>query len=346
MKLYAFLIAAVSLNGPASCDATISRTLADDGVLTEEDKQGLLALHNEQRGNTALGLTGTQPMAANMLELVWDEDLAQGASDHAQNCVFAHDPGSYGENLYAAASTNDIDNINTLLGGVGKWYDEHEDYDYHTRTCSGDCGHYTQNVWAASAKLGCGYAACSNAIFGFPFEVILVCRYTPPGNFNNQFPYIEATTVDDIASLCPSDYFSSPDVGLCTVTEPDVPCSEGANDKFIGVLTPDFERFATCGQLAANPDFLPTVCPYDPAPDALSLSPAIACPVTCGDPSASELPFTPIMGLLSGTNVQRATCGALSGLSDGIKDIACNLDLTIWDNFAPSIVCCDTCNGI
>lgn len=220
---------------PAKClkSSSSTRTLvADGGELTDEDKQQLLDFHNELRSVTALGGTGSQPAATDMVKLVWDDDLAAGAKEWADACVFEHDSGFFGENLFASASSADnVDNIEELISGVQNWYDEHENYTYDSNSCSGVCGHYTQVVWAMSEKLGCGYAECTGEIFGFAYEVFLVCRYDPPGNFVGQAPYREASSASDIATNCPSSYEADTNSGLCEVEGGDNDETEDDNDE-------------------------------------------------------------------------------------------------------------------
>jgi len=211
-----YVIAIVSLIGLVAADA-----LTNNGVITEDDKQVLLDLHNTHRSNTALGNTKGHPKATDMTKLVWDETIAEGAASYASRCIFAHDDSGYGENLYAGASSDDnIDNIGKLESGIESWFNEYKDYTYDTKTCKANemCGHYTQVVWAKSTRVGCGYATCRGQIFSNPnywYEVYLVCRYDPPGNFNNQFPYAETNNAGQIASECPSGYTADSSSGLC-----------------------------------------------------------------------------------------------------------------------------------
>lgn len=215
--LYSFLIAAVSFTGTAYCDSGhLRKLIADDGVLTEAGKEALLKVHNDQRSATALGNTGTQPMAKNMIKLTWDQDIANTAQTWAKNCKFKHDSSSYGENLYVAFSSADnVDNIAKLVSGVNSWYMEHTDYVYDGNKCNKVCGHYTQNVWANTKKVGCAYAANCGINPSWPYDVLLVCRYDPPGNYVGQLPYEKATSTSEIASNCPSGYVGDSASGLC-----------------------------------------------------------------------------------------------------------------------------------
>ena len=78
------------------------------------------------------------------------------------------------------------------------WEDESTLYTYAT---IGDpvnnfsaVGHYTQLVWANTTQVGCGVTQCTtNSPFGGGTWNYVVCRYSPPGNFTGQFPYVRVT---------------------------------------------------------------------------------------------------------------------------------------------------------
>jgi hypothetical protein len=101
--------------------------------------------------------------------------------------MFAHNPSSgYGENIYANSDPS------TPAAVVADWMKESQNYNYATNTCSSTCGHYTQVVWRASLRLGCGVTNCTtNSPFGslnggkWQFWV---CDYDPPGNSGGR-PY-------------------------------------------------------------------------------------------------------------------------------------------------------------
>lgn len=214
---------------------------ADGGQLSETDKEFLTEHHNEERGLTARGLTEGQPMARNMLKLEWDEKIAESSKGWADRCKFEHDHDSgYGENLaVAGAFTDVVDNIETLINGVDEWYEEFHQYDYETGECAfGECGHYTQSLWSTSFKIGCAYAECAFPDFFLPAEVdygvLLVCRYNPRGNWLGVKPYIQANSMDEVASECPGGFAANSNNGLCendgSATTPPYPNPSGDSD--------------------------------------------------------------------------------------------------------------------
>merc|ERR1740117_1675156 len=65
----------------------------------------------------------------------------------------------------------------------------------------GTTGHYTQVLWAKSARVGCGYTSSGGTL----------CNYAPGGNFNNQ----DFFTPGAACSACPSGYTTCNN-GLCS----------------------------------------------------------------------------------------------------------------------------------
>lgn len=144
---------------------------------------GVTAAHNEVR--SALGIP----------DLVWDPDLAAVAQSWAEQCVddtspiglIDHNagrsddyPGYVGENIYGSGGSA------TGPAAVSLWVGEESDYDYDTNTCAAGkvCGHYTQVVWRASERLGCGLYDCPGLTYGSS----VVCNYSPGGNSGGK-PY-------------------------------------------------------------------------------------------------------------------------------------------------------------
>ena len=136
----------------------------------------MLADHNAARAEV-----GVPP-----LEL--DPALNAAALDYAETLIangrFEHSPGAsrpnQGENLWAG--TAGFFSFEQMVAG---WVDEKQFFvngtfpDVSTTGRWQDVGHYTQIVWRNTTKLGCGLASNSQ-------RDVLVCRYSPPGNFVGQ----------------------------------------------------------------------------------------------------------------------------------------------------------------
>lgn len=68
--------------------------LPESGV-TAYEKQQILESHNKLRQTVATGHINGQPMAENMQEMKWDDELASKAQYWANQCGFQHDPNRY-----------------------------------------------------------------------------------------------------------------------------------------------------------------------------------------------------------------------------------------------------------
>ena len=146
--------------------------------------KGNLRVHNCARGTVLPAATPRIP------PLRWSPSLAQTAQGWANQCTWQHSgtPG-LGENLYAAAPWSAAQTT-----AATSWASEFADYNYAANSCaSGEqCGHYTQMVWRSTRFVGCAIRNCSTGTpFGaqFPNWTIVVCNYSPPGNYIGQRPY-------------------------------------------------------------------------------------------------------------------------------------------------------------
>lgn len=113
--------------------------------------------------------------------LQWDSSLASQATQYAavlsQSGQFKHSGASnQGENLYKGSASGGM--------AVLLWFNERPLYHgesigtLNLNLGSGDFegyGHFTQILWPTTTHVGCGVAG-----------VVVVCRYTPPGNFVGQ----------------------------------------------------------------------------------------------------------------------------------------------------------------
>ncbi|PAA50327.1 hypothetical protein BOX15_Mlig008689g1 [Macrostomum lignano] len=187
---------------------SISHTEGELVALSKADKQIILDTHNVLRARTARGETGSQPSAADMMLLEWDDRLMEKAANWASQCKVGHDtpaerviPGHkwVGQNWAGGHSTN-------LSLFVDLWYVEHNDYNFAAKTCTPEkmCGHYTQVVWSRTLLVGCAAATCPG------YLRILVCDYADGGNVGT-YPAYESGSP---ASKCVGEYTYTSG-GLC-----------------------------------------------------------------------------------------------------------------------------------
>ncbi|XP_028652417.1 peptidase inhibitor 16-like isoform X2 [Erpetoichthys calabaricus] len=164
------------------------------GCLSEEEKNGILFLHNKLRG-------AVSPGATNMLAMSWNATLEDIATEYAKKCIWEHSEESkyLGENLYMTSGSLNV------TRAVKSWFDEYMDYNFEKMECTPNkmCGHYTQVVWAESSQVGCGAFFCESVTgMNKPKLSILVCNYYPQGNYIGESPYIPGSS----CSACPAGH--------------------------------------------------------------------------------------------------------------------------------------------
>jgi uncharacterized protein YkwD len=146
-----------------------------ENVQGEDLASSILTVHNQERA-----AVGVPP-------LVWSNSLAAGAQTWAQNLAttgnFAHDPNipkGVGENIAGFFPSSGVGQ------GQSLWVNEKKDWHGGVLTPENwsQTGHYTQMVWKNTQEVGCGTGSGA----GHPFN-ILVCRYSPAGNFMGQAPF-------------------------------------------------------------------------------------------------------------------------------------------------------------
>ncbi|KAL3842071.1 hypothetical protein ACJMK2_020136 [Sinanodonta woodiana] len=142
----------------------------------------------------------TEVSAMNMLKMSWDEDVAFIAQRWAENCQIDHDPNynRYNYGRFSVGQNLAWGNFKmTWSQAIKLWADEKAYYTYGSRSGAGGkaIGHYTQMVWAESAKIGCGYANCAGTHY-------YVCNYAPAGNLDPAFPYKRGLRCADCPSKC------------------------------------------------------------------------------------------------------------------------------------------------
>ncbi|XP_034939193.1 scoloptoxin SSD976-like [Chelonus insularis] len=171
----------------------IGKTILRIGGLSCQDKQTILDEHNRLRQLVALGQVQGQPHAANMREMIWDDELATTAQRWAETCAEFHDSSRHvrrfivGQNIartWTSRPLGPYDSAPNWRRQISGWFSEVQFYHggYHPTT-----GHYTQVVWANTFLIGCGYTYFYDPARGYTKNY--VCNYGPSGNIIGQPPY-------------------------------------------------------------------------------------------------------------------------------------------------------------
>jgi uncharacterized protein YkwD len=172
----------VTDNVPA-CESLAAADPAQGPPAEPAGLEGITAAHNTVRASVGVApLTWDSELAAVAQEWAGgcaDEDAPIGLIDHNPNRSKSY-PGYVGENVFGHGG------VATPQGAVDTWAAEQANYDYATNGCAAGkvCGHYTQVVWAATERVGCGIAKCDGMFFG----ATIVCNYSPGGNTGGR-PY-------------------------------------------------------------------------------------------------------------------------------------------------------------
>merc|ERR1712121_107749 len=157
--------------------ALVAVTFANRGLvrLDQAAKDAFVNRHNKHRAETR----------AHEPNVSWDETLARTAANYAQACHFGHDMNNvYGENIYAgwgpgyttaaAEAEKAVDSWHSEIANVdGRW-------DCIARHDKKTCGHYSQEVWAKTTKIGCAIAR--GCAWGSNEMNFVFCEYSPRGN--------------------------------------------------------------------------------------------------------------------------------------------------------------------
>jgi hypothetical protein len=150
-----------------------------------------------------MGKANGQPGATDMLEMVWDDEIAAKAQQWADACVFDHDDDNarktskftyVGQNLDIMMNSKQQTSVD-FNAFVKDWYDEVDlyngasapvaKYSYDDQT-----GHYTQIAWAKTYALGCGFKVYKDSGM---YNYQLTCNYGPGGNYLGDKMYTKGT---------------------------------------------------------------------------------------------------------------------------------------------------------
>ncbi|RMF62428.1 MAG: hypothetical protein D6742_20230 [Cyanobacteria bacterium J069] len=138
----------------------------------------LLASHNRYRAEL------------NLPPLEWSADLAQNAQGWADELAerggrrLEHSQGTgEGENLWmGTAGYFSYDDMVTGWGDEQQYFRPGIFPNVSTTGNWADVGHYTQIIWRDTTHVGCALSTAGG-------NDILVCRYSPPGNYSGRRVY-------------------------------------------------------------------------------------------------------------------------------------------------------------
>ncbi|GFU19397.1 hypothetical protein NPIL_532201 [Nephila pilipes] len=215
---------------------------------------------------------GGLPSASDMMQMVWDDELAAIAQKWANHCVYEHDCGDcrsvanfpVGQNIAYQDTICDskqcFKNIEASdlqpdwPSVLKDFYDEIDDFDNklvpNFQMLGGkEINHFTQMIWGKSWRLGCGLTVFTKGRLSY--RRFYVCNYGKAGNVIGQPMYEQGRP----GSGCPvnscvggancngNDY-----PGLCQMlnsnTAPVYPRSQSSKDLFYCDSSPDTDDCA------------------------------------------------------------------------------------------------------
>jgi len=165
-------------------------------------KTDAVKAHNKYRG---------LEKAADEMKVKWNDGLASRAQQWADKCEWEHgltkdcDGNPAGQNMWVKAGSRGYPSVD-MHSVVKSWADEKSFYHYSTDKCQRGkmCGHYTQVVWAKSREVGCGAKQCKKLkVDGKTWTnaVIVVCDYSPAGNYKNKKPFTKGVSCSACEAL-------------------------------------------------------------------------------------------------------------------------------------------------
>ncbi|KAH7702317.1 venom allergen-like protein vap-2 [Aphelenchoides avenae] len=177
--------------------------------LTDTERSAAKDAHNSYRSTLANGQAvnndgTTLPQGANIFSLQYDASIESIAQNWANGCVFEHSPrqqrNGTGENLYMT-SDEAVSAATVLRDAADLWWSELAEYGVNPNLnltlneFNRGIGHWSQMAWAKTVKLGCGVKSCPG------LGTIVVCNYSPAGNYLNQLIYKAGNPCSDCSGF-------------------------------------------------------------------------------------------------------------------------------------------------
>eukprot|EP00897_Mesotaenium_endlicherianum_P000419 jgi/Mesen1/10378/ME000081S09769 len=171
-----------AVNNMAVCTCNDATFTIVEGVCTPLDNGGddvstlYLAGHNDARA------------AVGVAPLEWDDAIAAQATSWAASLASSGCELTNGDNADLGQNLAMADGAMTPEDAVAEWVAAAALYTpaAYPGGCSeadGACDYYTQVIWGATTKVGCGSSSCASG------ATIHVCDYSPAGNVDGELPF-------------------------------------------------------------------------------------------------------------------------------------------------------------
>jgi len=182
----------------------LNQACANTGKFVPVDgnmKQTVLDTHNSLRDSIAGGGVETYPSASKMLEMTWDNELADVACDHVKYCQTNADEcrstASYdqpGQNTKLYSTTNPQESVTSILqSGIFEWFGEYNNTrptiidsyvernkwgSWNAGTTNNAYSHFTVMVKENNDKVGCCYIKYTDRVGGQNmYNHLFTCNY-------------------------------------------------------------------------------------------------------------------------------------------------------------------------
>ncbi|KAG7308062.1 hypothetical protein JYU34_006704 [Plutella xylostella] len=214
-------------------------------LINKNDKVAVLHKINARRNKIAAGEIRSLPSAANMMKLVWSEELAVSAQRWADQCTGA--PG--GTDTCRDLATSPVgQSVATIFGDapgltavalVDVWFTQLlnvnatiVDKYLPSPELSSPYDDFTQLAWAASREVGCGAVRFTQVSGGLKNVTVhrLVCNFAPAGNHRGESVYKDGVPCTQCpgGSQCDDEYLA-----LCPNLKMTVPVNETIDEEII-----------------------------------------------------------------------------------------------------------------
>uniref|UniRef100_A0A0N4ZN92 SCP domain-containing protein n=1 Tax=Parastrongyloides trichosuri TaxID=131310 RepID=A0A0N4ZN92_PARTI len=117
-----------------------------------------------------------KPLEYSTIMRLSSQRYADKLKDSNAEVINDHTNDYYGENVCFGDNPE-------LFKCIDQWYYENSKYDYNKNEMVPGAKHFTQMVWKATKRIGCGYAQSSK----FDDKYYVVCRFYPKGNVEGKF---------------------------------------------------------------------------------------------------------------------------------------------------------------